>query len=216
MSTRSSSEKNVNVAVETMKRDKIKNQHLTLRIYLHVTKTNRKSGSSKNDVPFKLNEIPFTHPSISHINPRKKWEDIKECIIDAVESTKFTAKFSKGVESYVFDEDRGIIGWTGKRSKNQLARTQLRGKALVEIQDKKQWLSHFNNYRCKCKDNNGEKLLIMDLGISVYDETKENDALLASMTKLASKKRKNQLTAEVTPIPAKKNKTDSKSTGNFF
>ena len=96
-----------------------------------------------------------------------------------------------------FDEMRGVAGWKRKRTcHNSDPRADLRGKGLIENKDNEQWKAHFKAYHTRGFDSSsGKKIFVLDLGIAVFGELKENAAWLhcaKAMIKIIQKIRENR------------------------
>ena len=166
-----------NAALDSIRNEQDKNKHSLLTLCLHV-KLLTKRGRS--DAPIVLNDLPFFHSSLKNISPKKNWSIIKNLIVDVVRSPEFKAKF---IPDARFLASRGIWGWKGKRNEDENPKDKLKRKAPTEIVDNEQWKSHFKSFGSKFVDkNSGEKIILLDLGIAVFDE-KEAAGQLSAKTK---------------------------------
>ena len=134
-SRRSSRSRKSNSALEQEKEERHKNRHSTLTIELHVNHTKNKSTNSNT----KLDNRPFTHPSLQSISLKTKWTAIKKKITDVIQTSEFQSKF----KNTKYDEDNGVIGWTGKRKEEENPKSILKGKAIMEIDSDDSWKFHY-------------------------------------------------------------------------
>ena len=206
MKTRSN---DINPHVQLMKQQQKRQQHPKIALHLHVKETLKKG---KPDATIPLKTTPFIHNSLSGISQKKTWESVKLLILSVIKTEEFRKKFG---DDAIFDSSRGILGWKGIRDFDQNPCSILQAKASVEIHNDEEWRTHFKSYCSRNEDEKDKdiKFLLLDLGIAVYDEMKENEKRSQNlMAKAAKEKRKQQASpsSSVSSLAQKKKKKSSR------
>ena len=103
----------------------------------------------------------------------------------------------------------GLIGWKGSRKSRDDNPTKcLSSKESVQIKSTEQLKDHCSKFGCKVVDEKKKtKFTLIDLGIAVYDDVKEKEALLSKANK---EKRKREKASSMSPTPSPKKKKKKK------
>ena len=202
-SGRSLRAKKKNSALESIKKAEFQAKHATVTIAMHVKATARKL-SAFSDVP--LQALPFHHAMLTDISARKKFSDVFDLILDTIDTEEFRSKYG---ENATFDLGRGILGWCGSRSEEDNPKRKLANKACKEFDSDIHWKEHIDKYAHKVvNEKKNQKYLLIDIGLAVYDEKKEDEYLGTQMEKLLKKRKRvpNTNINVVSPVIQKKKK----------